>query len=182
MKALSPFALYCMLLFASVAALEYLTDDRPPPAQDRARNTQESRNLLQQTTMSAYAADGKLTYRLQSPELWHFSDSGNMRFAKVEFEYYPQSDPGLRASAEKGTTSKAKNEIYLDGRVTLERRDGLTLDTRDVTVSLTRKVAHTDQPATLAHDNHTTQGVGMFADLDKNEIRLQSRTRTRYED
>lgn len=181
-KTLSPFTLYCMSLLIFAVVLKYSTVTNPPPERSATSGTQESRNLLQQATLSAYTADGKLTHRLQSPELWHFSNSGNMKFSEVYFEYYPQSGTGIKVTAEKGTTSKADREIYLNGDVTLRHRDGQTLNTSDITIALDKKIAYTTQPATMTHGKHTTQGVGMFADLDKNEIRLQSRARARYED
>ena len=180
-----PFTIYCLSLLVFVAVLEYLGGNTLRLKNESAQ-VQESRNLLEQVTLSTYTVDGKLNYQLRSPKLWHFSDSGDMRFATVNFDYYPQSAAGISISAAKGTASKKDQEIYLDGDVVLRRvtesgGEEQTLTTRDVTISLDDKIAYTDQPATMIHGKHKTQGVGMVADLNKGEIRLKSQTRGHYE-
>ena len=183
MKRCSPLIIYCAVLLAG-ALLVRLAAGGDPADAGGARAGQENKNLLQHARLSAYTAGGRLTHRLQSPQLWHFSDGGEMQLAGIEFAYHPQTGAATEVTAGQGVIKG--EQIYLNGEVEVRQagangRGGQRLTTRDVTISLPRKTAHTDQPAVLHKGSLQTRGVGMVVDLEKSEIRLLSAAKTTHE-
>ncbi len=181
-----PFAFYLgalAVLGVALAALVPVTATQAPAP--RANDTE---NRFSETVVSAYEADGRLLYRLNSRQLHHVtgrsSEPPGVRLEEPRLRYRAHDGAAVELTAADGRLAGG-GIIHLQGAVTVRRarhaqRAAETLQTRNVVVATKDGRAHTREKAVLRRGRLVTRGDGVSADLRTGEIRLLSNVRVTH--
>jgi lipopolysaccharide export system protein LptC len=169
-----------ILLFLSIA-------DRPStkvPEPKTSTRAAEPDLFMEKATITQYADDGTITYRLLSDEVRHFEleDVTRLVSPTLTLNRAPQFSWSARAKhglIKFNETSDGKREevVELSGDVRLQRVElssRMELTCPFLLIYPDRQFAETDQPVMIANNSGSTSAVGLSGDLNSGLFKLSS--------
>lgn len=132
-------------------------------------------------------ADGMLSSEIKAAKMVHYSDDDTVHLETPALKFFNQKQPPWVIKAEHGVLSGDRKELWLHGKVLVNRaatKSGraITINTSEVRVQPETSDAETSQWAELSSPPDVTEGVGMqlhFAD--PIHIKLLNKVRGKYE-
>lgn len=139
---------------------------------------------LENFEMRAFDKAGKPTLRMWSPRL---TSDATTRIGRVTEPRIVLHHEGYlwHLEADSAIISDDQSEVFLNGRVLLEREgskpeDALNIDTADVMLVVENRVAHSDEPMRLTDSSGILRATGFTVDMINNEFQLDNDVQGNY--
>ncbi len=130
--------------------------------------------------------NGKPRYELHASYMAHFSFDDHSEFTSPQFIFYRPDESQWVLSAERGTANDSAEQIKLQGKVTMVRRQfnrgdsGLKINTSELLIRPDDAYAETDQLIIITSGEHKIQSNGIRAYFNDGRVELLSRVRGEY--
>ena len=155
-----------------------------PPAGTAAVQAPRPDYLLQQATLTRFAADGTRRYVISSPKIAHMPQTHATLLTPVQLDYFPAGTaPPWHLQADSGRLSEHDTRLDLTGHVLahqLKTADPLRFTTREATVLLPGEQLSSRARVTLHQGHREMQGTGLAADLRAGTLSLLKDVTSRY--
>lgn len=139
---------------------------------------------LENFEMRAFDVEGKPALRMWSPRL---TNDATTRIGRVVEPRIELNHEGYlwHLEADSAIISDDQSEVFLGGQVLLEREgalpvDALNIDTRNVTLVVEDRVAHSDEPVRLTDLSGVLSATGFTVDMINNEFQLDNDVQGNY--
>ncbi len=129
-----------------------------------------------------YDQQGRLELTLDSNSAQHYPMDKVIKLSKPNMVFFNDDGSSWLVSANSGVATDNNKQLDLFQQVVIVSNDQLThLRTPALTLYPDRKLAKTDQPATLVNPTGFTRTIGFIVDMRKEKITLLSDVRGQYE-
>lgn len=128
---------------------------------------------------------GEISLEIEAPLLRNDAASGIGTVERPRIRIQQEAEEWY-ITAESGIIAADREQVTLEGRVTLVRNNGLTgerldIATRDVVLHVTPRTARTDAGVAIRQDGSTLDATGMRLDMINDRVELLSEVRAHYE-
>lgn len=139
---------------------------------------------LENFEMRAFDEAGKPALRMWSPRLTNDAITRIGRVTEPRIELHHEGYL-WHLEADSAIISDDQSEVFLGGRVLLERAgarpvDALNIDATDVMLVVDERVAHSDQPMQLTDSSGILHATGFTVDMINNEFQLENDVQGSY--
>lgn len=140
---------------------------------------------LRQFEARYFDADGRQAARMWAPILTNDAVSGVAVVENPRFEVMHEGSL-WNIIAESATVAADRERILLAGKVNMRRMapdslEWLEVNTSEMTLEVTARVAHSDQPVVIMDDNSTMEAVGFSIDMRDDSFHLDDQVKGRYD-
>ncbi|GAA0787325.1 MULTISPECIES: LPS export ABC transporter periplasmic protein LptC [Pseudomonadati] len=129
---------------------------------------------------------GFVDSKMSAKHMEHFSTSNTTLFTEPVLLLYPQNgEAKWQITAEKATLEQNANQVSLHNDVIIDAIDIeeplQSLETQQVTFNLDTMIGRSEEPVIIKGNGFLITGLGLFADLNAEEITLLSQVEGTYE-
>lgn len=179
---------FAPLLVALVAGLSvWLFQGQPekgPAVTPQTKNTPDS--FMENFTTQVLDKQGRPQYQLSAARMAHYADDDYSELTQPRFTVFRPDGQRWTVVAETGRAENGSEQIFLSGKVTIQRfpnalaPSNLQIYSRDVRVQPADDYAETDQAITIVQDGGVMNAVGFQAYFREGRVQLLSQVRGRY--
>ncbi|MBY5993099.1 LPS export ABC transporter periplasmic protein LptC [Ferrimonas balearica] len=173
-----------LLLLVAAGALYWRTvqlEQQTPQARAEAEPDFVARSLRTRS----YDENGRLAAQIAAESMVHFQEEGRTEFRDPVYLIYPEGSQGIwKVRSEQGRLMDARHvELEKDVIITaIEPNEPLrTIRTEFLELDLETMILTTDRPLRAHGETFEVDAVGLWADLNLNQINLNSKVSASYE-
>ncbi len=147
------------------------------PASDGSNNF-----YMQDFMIRQYDESGALSRMIVGDQMTRETDSGVSQLQNPSATIYENALPMWKLNSESGTINADQTEMTLLEKVTVVQQPAevLELKTEQLDINLVDQTASSTEKVVIMHTSGRQEGVGMTAELKKNELRLLSQVKGNY--
>lgn len=147
--------------------------------------TSKATTYMRNTETRQFNLLGDMEYQLNTNETEQFNRGKRVDMKQPKLVSYQQGQSPWTLTANHGRILKSGDEVVLTGNVygwqPVTEGGIRELKTSKLRLFPEKKLADTDKPVTLQAPGSTVNGVGMQADLNKQQYKLTSRVKSKYD-
>lgn len=147
------------------------------PATDGSNNF-----YMQDFMIRQYDETGALSRMIVGDQMTRETDSGVSQLQNPSATIYEEAQPAWRLTSQTGTINADQTEMtLLEGVMVVQQpTEELELQTEQLDINLVDQTASSEEKVVIMHTSGRQEGVGMTAELKKNELRLLSQVKGNY--
>jgi len=147
------------------------------PATDGSNNF-----YMQDFMIRQYDESGALSRMIVGDQMTRETDSGISQLQNPSATIYEDALPAWKLDSETGTINADQTEMTLFENVTVVQQptEELELQTEQLDINLVDQTASSAEKVVIMHTSGRQEGVGMTAELKRNELRLLSQVKGNY--
>lgn len=177
----------CVLTFLGYSVL-YITTKPSLKTQNAAQQRIEDYNLSQ-FSVTQYATSGDTNFTIKGTSLKHFSDNTAMleTISGTLFVNPRNVVNSWNIKANKGTIDLDSENLHIFDNVEVQQISDhkafspVTLRTEELNIDKSEQIIETDASISINAVSGEITGVGFYADLQKQRLRIKSQVKSRYE-
>ena len=137
---------------------------------------------MENFTISSFDENGLLSRVISGQQMTRETASGASNIVNPEATLYEDATAAWKVISATGIINGDQTELTLLNNVRARRQpdEALEIQTNQLDINLTSKTAQSEQKVTIVHPTGYQEGVGMTAELSKNEMRLTSQVKGHY--
>ncbi len=171
-------------LLAVAAATYWLPHRQFGPAQPQIHPPQHADYYARDARMVITGADGRPLYRIHSKEALHYPNQWST-LHQVRVTYLGRKQPPWHTRADMARIPPGQQQIHMYGHVVsngrLKTGAMVTMTSPRMTVLLNSKRLRTDAPVDVVSGTRRTTGVGMRAQLNKQQVEFLHDVHSTYQ-
>lgn len=142
--------------------------------------------IMENLVSTSLDQSGNLDYTMSAVKLAHYPDDDSTVIDKPFIKVYKDAQEVWHVESAKGIASSEGKEVYLEGRVDIQRlptelEEAATINTSNVLVKTEENLALTDDRITIKDKNGTTTAMGMRLNFKDKKLELLSEVKGSYE-
>lgn len=147
------------------------------PATDGSNNF-----YMQDFMIRQYDETGALSRMIVGDQMTRETDSGVSQLQNPSATIYEEAQPAWKLTSQTGTINADQTEMtLLEGVMVVQQpTEELELQTEQLDINLVDQTASSEEKVVIMHTSGRQEGVGMTAELKKNELRLLSQVKGNY--
>jgi lipopolysaccharide export system protein LptC len=142
-------------------------------------------SYMRDVVATQFDKDGKITMKLMSPKMTHFTVDDKMHITTPEVTLFRKSPKPWYIHSEYADAKHGIDEILFSNNVRIQHpadteNPETSLTTRSLTIFPDQKMASTKEAVVFTQPDTIVHAVGMLADLDEGSIKLLSEAQGEY--
>lgn len=176
-KTLILIVLFCLGIGLYLVTDRSVKNDIVTPVSDGSNNF-----YMENFTISNFDENGVLSRVVSGQQMTRETESGASNIINPEAILYTDAEAAWKIVSTEGTITGDQTELTLRDTVRARRQpdQNLEIQTEQLDINLTAQSAQSEEKVTIVHPTGYQEGIGMTAELSKNELRLLSQVKGHY--
>lgn len=169
-------------IFCAVIAVAMVMDRGDQRIIDTPASDGSNNFYMQNFVIRQYDDAGVLSGIIIGDEMTRETDSGISQLQNPAATIYEDAQPAWKLTSLSGTINADQTRMSLANKVTARQQptQELELQTEQLDINLVDQTASSDEKVVIIHTSGRQEGIGMSAELKKNELRLLSQVKGYY--
>ena len=137
---------------------------------------------MENFSISNFTEDGVLSRVISGQQMTRETESGASKIINPQAILYRDAKAAWKIVSAEGMISSDQTLLNLSKtvRARMQPNEDLEIQTNQLDINLSSQIAQTDDKVTIMHPTGYQEGIGMSAELSKNEMRLNSQVKGHY--
>lgn len=176
-KTLLLIVLFCLGLGLFLVSGRSVKNNIVSPVSDGSNNF-----YMENFSISNFTEDGVLSRVISGQQMTRETESGASKIINPQAILYRDAKAAWKIVSAEGMISSDQTLLNLSKtvRARMQPNEDLEIQTNQLDINLSSQIAQTDDKVTIMHPTGYQEGIGMSAELSKNEMRLNSQVKGHY--